>query len=1539
MKAPLKLLLYHHFSGTGSTPEAEQEDVKDVRFAKRVVVHSVRVVAPGENPHQGLVNFVGQTSPNTINIEIWAREARNTEEVPNGCAAELVNLTSTPLSFALKKGRKSRRKELQRKDVITDHIFIRGKFRLLSLCMYGHVEESQNKVNYAESTNNHLPQPFPLKPKLLLNKEFPEFDTKKIPEPCQPRSPDVVPRFFEKVNLTELLFCPKIASSYSSLDVLSRELPSSEQLKRCIITARRKLKPKALEKLSRLVERSDAADIPGNEMADLIMDLFKSSKRSSLVYQGSNISQNLSPLLCSLSGKMPTEVGDRLLESGGIRTLVKLTCQDKRTLIRTAAVRALVSLLSYPKAMKVFLEGIDHKHKRSKTGFEMVVSFLVKTEDIATPLAEYLTRIFEMAAVYKRALDVQEAVLSGKDKETQGEVIENLFEALVTASNQPCSSSMRLNRSTYSAKGGRNPYLPGIILDFHPPLPSWAIAYLRFLDLAPLLLVGLQLASEKEPTQSILGSEVVGVILLIAQSCDGMRMLCANPSTFRELLLTLDRDLKIKEEDITVMTFLNINSPSLRDLIRLKDLERSIESRHFANVLASQARAMVLASHLRYGTRPISQKHQAVLHFLVRMSYSQLGRDSVAKALSDCGGLKYLRALCTLDNMERLFVEDNSKDIRDIIHDTTRSLQNSAWSTVCGELCLVLCNSNHVPHQALLEERGMKLATALQQLQIMEKQEIGNGSQEPFYGKFTSCLAFLQPYVAITTRGSNALFQQLITITKSIDIEVGTPNVSDLKDPSGQIYSKQNLITLLSGLRLIEAMIEVAVVIQAVVQRDFFSALQRIITSCGYFFESLNPSYNDWALPLFERGQNCQTGWNLYARTTTVALRLVRIAFNRCRSVSFPMAYPPLAKPCLMLWKKLASKVWTMDPLGPTGVDGPLMVQLNETEDIMVLGDSTLCNLRDALASVLSHTLSLPCQNLRVFRHSGDSEETQNICELEGLPDNHPDVDLETPFDQIEKFLEDILLPSSVLSGVLILRGVLRTAREDDLVDVWVQRLTSPKCEPLLVGLRDLVIAAGEDFHQAVGWLILEICTLSPETADAVLSPLFDLLDSKLLLMELNENCSTTLDCAERVLRLFYWMLERSWEVPSLDPRGVRLAFRNLRLTRTLLPHLLNNRCQPIIQLLIIRVVRADCSLCGINPDWQYQMEMSAFIPFKEDIDDTLQAIYNLMSTAINGEEKPLHFRRQAAFQALMSLRALVGIGQTLPGLKAMLLSFPQNPLPQLLSKLLNQYRPGSNGAIERQELLFECFVYILVFLESLLYGPRQPSIVADKVAQSVEITKVENGSLSKKRKRDETSNPAGKRPRFQNAKLANNEKILRHDVSKRNDHSEVWAESWKEVIPVGMRENFLDVLKLASTQLQKYEKTAALAPRYQEVFKILTEAKPVRTEIKLRNWGVNLKLPTSSVLSENLTNNHLYKRRVIPSPALLPKVADKKQNRHNCNSSKNKGMKKPARKIRQMPRTNNYTGGRAPSIHVDNFQMNNNRMVRPPRNRMNVRY
>lgn len=82
--------------------------------------------------------------------------------------------------------------------------------------------------------------------------------------------------------------------------------------------------------------------------------------------------------------------------------------------------------------------------------------------------------------------------------------------------------------------------------------------------------------------------------------------------------------------------------------------------------------------------------------------------------------------------------------------------------------------------------------------------------------------------------------------------------------------------------------------------------------------------------------------------------------------------------------------------------------------------------------------------------------------------------------------------------------------------------MTTPKCAPLLVGLRDLVIAAGEDFHQAVGWLILEICTLGPETAGVVLGPLFDLLDSQLLLIELNESCPTTLDCAERVLRLFY---------------------------------------------------------------------------------------------------------------------------------------------------------------------------------------------------------------------------------------------------------------------------------------------------------------------------------------------------------------------------------------------------------------------------------
>jgi len=462
---------------------------------------------------------------------------------------------------------------------------------------------------------------------------------------------------------------------------------------------------------------------------------------------------------------------------------------------------------------------------------------------------------------------------------------------------------------------------------------------------------------------------------------------------------------------------------------------------------------------------------------------------------------------------------------------------------------------------------------------------------------------------------------------------------------------------------------------------------------------------------------------------------------------------------------------------------------------------------------------------------------------------------------------------------------------------------------------------------------------LGPETAGVVLGPLFDLLDSQLLLIELNESCPTTLDCAERVLRLFYWMLERSWELPSLDPRGVRLAFRNLRLTRTLLPHLLNNRCQPIIQLLILRVIRSSCSLCGINSNWQHQVDLADILPLPEDINETLQAIYNLMSAAIDEEEKPMNERRQATFLALMSLRALVGIGQTLSGLKAILLSFPQNPLPQLLSKLLDDYKLGSNSAIKRQELLVECFVYILVFLESVLFGPTPPSIIADKRAELAVVIKLENGSLSKKRKRNESKNPPGKRPRLENAKSTNNEKHSRKGISKRNDHSLVWAETWKEVIPAGMRGNFLDVLKLASIQLQKCEKTASLVPRFQHIFKSLTEAKPVRNELTPGDWGVNLKLPTSSVLKENLTNFLLYKRRVIPSPALLLKVAEKKQNRHNGNNSKNKGMKKPTRKIRQMPRTNNYTGGRAPSIHVDNFQMNNNRMVRPLRNRMNVRY
>ena len=102
-----------------------------------------------EKPHpQLLAEFVGKTKPNEISLNLFARDCSMKEK-------PFKPLCDKALLFQVNKGdgKRSRRRQLGNQNIGTNHIYIRGKFDAISICIYGFVDEVLTK-NLQSSNNN-----------------------------------------------------------------------------------------------------------------------------------------------------------------------------------------------------------------------------------------------------------------------------------------------------------------------------------------------------------------------------------------------------------------------------------------------------------------------------------------------------------------------------------------------------------------------------------------------------------------------------------------------------------------------------------------------------------------------------------------------------------------------------------------------------------------------------------------------------------------------------------------------------------------------------------------------------------------------------------------------------------------------------------------------------------------------------------------------------------------------------------------------------------------------------------------------------------------------------------------------------------------------------------------------------------------------------------------------------------------------------------------------------------------------------------------
>jgi len=693
---PLSLLFYGHFYGDPNT--FNRDTAKDIRFNKKVVVKSIRVCAPDESPHAGLVKFTGESSPKQIGIEVFAKTIEGTEK-------PLVSLSSGPMQFTVYKGKKTRRKNLPVKTVLTDHIFLRGTFDTLSICVYGYV---------VEEAKDQAPAP------LVIS----DLD------------------FFSEDVLKKTVFDPFLTAPFKLLRIINLHSEVGEETNfeeygeliqslvtqfesNGIVKADLELACAKLANASEeWVERAD------RDVQDLIsMFLYQIRDRINLV-----LHFDLLTSICKHSRVVRCFIqfnGTDLL----YEIIVNGQCQPNEQI---AALRALRSLLRHPEAMDYFLARGNLAVNLESSGYRILVALMVLQPEDSVLYEMKVT--MHMVSCYEALRKLYSGMALAESDDNALEIIElvrNCKEQLQLRLECDISQHENLHLRLTTRIGDALDKRKGIF----DPIPNFdeaVINYCQKWSFFDCLLKLLALA-QNVPNGADLGREVCECFCLLAGTEQGLRYLATHEEFLQSLLLLLDP--AGEKNHRRKLTFVQDDGRTIAQLQEHFDFECYQCS--LKDVIVRRLQAMILVQQLQMG----SELWVPCLFLLDQLAHSTDGCDSVAFAMY------YIEGLPSISKIIQQEANERRKD----------SFSNNSCSELILTILVKVTNSRFWPNIALEQDQAPNNCIKIQQeLYNLKRTTL----RQSFMSLVKEMLDLLTPTLAIRQKGFEFLCKIIMKLSE-----------------------------------------------------------------------------------------------------------------------------------------------------------------------------------------------------------------------------------------------------------------------------------------------------------------------------------------------------------------------------------------------------------------------------------------------------------------------------------------------------------------------------------------------------------------------------------------------------------------------------------------------------------------------------------------------------------------------------------------------------------------------------------------------------
>ena len=149
-----------------------QYNIEEIFFNKAIILHQIRILKQDSNPHTKLKSMSSITQKDIIyNFEIFGRNLKRLNanfEILYPCSNINTDNGETDCIFPF------------RKEFVTNHIVIRGKFEKITMCIYGKVYDEIDKSLIIENAKSDVP--LEKLDEIISNKKhYDEFEINKIP--------------------------------------------------------------------------------------------------------------------------------------------------------------------------------------------------------------------------------------------------------------------------------------------------------------------------------------------------------------------------------------------------------------------------------------------------------------------------------------------------------------------------------------------------------------------------------------------------------------------------------------------------------------------------------------------------------------------------------------------------------------------------------------------------------------------------------------------------------------------------------------------------------------------------------------------------------------------------------------------------------------------------------------------------------------------------------------------------------------------------------------------------------------------------------------------------------------------------------------------------------------------------------------------------------------------------------------------------------------------------------------------------------------